>query len=412
MRAITFAAPIPRYLATLAAGKVNDRLFIGSHACTRFQSIAPPELPAASWVRIRTRLGGICGSDLSLVTLTTTPSLSPFSSHPFVIGHESVGDIVETGSSVSGFGVGQRVVVNPLLCCEPREVRPVCDACATGQHQRCTHFTDGILPPGLLIGTTRGVGGSWGEEFVAHAGQLLAVPEQMSDAEAVLIEPLACSLHAVRSNMPRSGERTLVIGAGSIGLLTVAALHALAPDAEIAVLARHEFQGDHALMLGATRVIAARGDYAELLARAAGARLLKPIIGERIAVSGFDRVYVCIGSSRGVQDALRFTRNGGSVMLLGNAGSLSGVDWSPLWFKELTLGGVLCYGTHQRHNHQHGGAPIHAFREASEMIANGRAPIAALLTHRFPLSDYRRAITVALDKGTARSVKVAFDFTC
>jgi L-iditol 2-dehydrogenase len=403
MKAITFAAPIPRYVATLAAGKVNEHLYIGAHACTRFQTIASPVLPSEKWVRIRTRLGGICGSDLGLVTLEATPSLSPFSSHPFVIGHECVGEIIETGSKVSSVGVGQRVVVNPLLCCEPREIDPVCEACATGRHQRCIHFTGGALPPGLITGATHGIGGSWGEELVAHESQLVAVPDSVRDKQAVLIEPLACSIHAVRSSVPRSGDRVLVIGAGSIGLLTIAALRAVAADTRITVLARHQFQGEHARKLGANQVVAARGDYLDDLAAAAGARLLKPIIGERIAVGGFDCTYVCISGRRGVEDALRFTRSGGSVMLLGNATKLPGVDWSPIWFKELELAGTLCYG-----EHSHAG---HSFREAAEMMSANGALLEPLVTHTFQLSDYRRALTVALDKRGANSVKVAFDFT-
>jgi L-iditol 2-dehydrogenase len=411
VKAITFAAPIPRYLATLAAGKVNQNLYVGAHACTRFQSISAPTLPSNEWVRIRTRLGGICGSDLGLVTLEATPSLSPFSSHPFVIGHECVGEIIEIGRTVTAFGVGQRVALNPLLCCEPRGVSPPCDACLNGQHQRCTHFVDGDLPPGLLIGTTRGVGGSWAEELVAHQSQLVPVPESVSDREAVLIEPLACSVHAIRSSLPRSEDRILVIGAGSIGLLTIAALRALAPGKKVTVLARHQFQGEHARRLGAVHVISARGDYSDELARAAGARLLKPILGDRIAVGGFDRVFVCIGGRRGVEDALRFTRSGGSIVLLGNASALPGVDWSPVWFKELTLAGTLCYGEHDTSDPGGGRASVHSFLEAADLISSENAPIGDLVTHRFPLSDFRRALSVALDKRGANSVKVAFDFT-
>lgn len=410
MKAITFGAPIPRYLGTLAAGRISERLYVGLHACTRFQTVENPRLPGEGWVRVRTRLGGICGSDLGLVTLEATPSLSPFSSHPFVIGHENVGEVVELGKEVTAFALGERVVASAILCCEPRNVRPACAACAEGQHQRCIHFTDGDLPPGAILGATRGLGGSWGEEFVAHESHVLRVPDPMTDTEAVLVEPLACSVHAVRSRPPRAKESALVIGAGSIGLLTVAALRALAPEVRITVLARHGFQGDHSKQLGADRVVSARGDYSEELADVAGARLLKPIIGERIAVGGFDRTYVCIGGSRGVQDALRFTRSGGTVMLLGNAGKLPGVDWSPLWFKELTVAGTLCYGTHSVDDGGHGRAPLSAFDEAARIIADGRAPVGALVTHTFPLANYRRALATALDKGAARSIKVAFDF--
>src|SRR6185437_15851313 len=187
VKAITFAAPIPRYLATLAAGRVSDRFYLGALACTRYGDVDDPALPSERWVRIRTRLGGICGSDLNVITLKASPSTSPFSSFPFVLGHENVGEIIEVGRGVRAHATGERVTVNPLLCCEPRGVFPPCDACAAGDHSRCAHFTDGDLAPGMLIGTTRGVGGSWGEQFVAHVSQLVRVDDRMSDRDAVLV---------------------------------------------------------------------------------------------------------------------------------------------------------------------------------------------------------------------------------
>jgi L-iditol 2-dehydrogenase len=405
MKAITFEAPIPRYLVTFVAGKASDALYLGPHACTRYREIAAPALPGDEWVRIRTRMGGVCGSDLGIVSLEASPSASPFSSFPFVVGHENVGQIAELGRGVRGFAVGERVTVNPLLCCEPRALAPPCGACAAGHHSRCTRFTDGQLAPGMLIGTTRGLGGSWGEEFVAHRSQLVRVADAMSDAEAVLTEPFACCVHAVRSAMPASGERSLVIGAGTMGLLMTAALHALEPGAAVTVLARHRFQAAHALRLGAKRTVMARGDYLAELADAGETRLLKPILGPRIGVGGFDRTYVCVGGTAGVADALRFTRSGGLIVLLGNVSTLRGVDWTPLWLKELRLTGTLAYGAHA-----HGGASVSAFEEASQLIASGRAPVGSLVTHTFALGDYRKAISAARARRGTESVKVAFKF--
>ena len=406
MKAISFAAPIPTYLTTLAAGRLSRRLYIGPHACTTVGEVAEPALPNDRWVRIRTRLGGICGSDLNVITLKASPTTSPFSSFPFVLGHENVGDVVEVGSAVRSVRVGERVVANPLLCCEPRGVEPPCAACLAGHHSRCAHFTDGALPPGMLIGTTRGTGGSWGEQFVAHESQLLRVPDALSDEEAVLVEPLACSVHAVRANLPEAGARVLVIGAGSIGLLTTAALSALAPGATLTVLARHEFQAEHARRFGAAHVVASRGDYLGTLAEAGQARLLEPIIGRRIGTGGgFHFTFVCVGGTRAMDDALRLTRPGGSVVLLGNVSTLNSLDWTPVWLKELTVRGSLCYGVHA-----HGGAAHDAFAEAASLIGSGRAAVRPLLTGTFPLADYRRAFDTAMDKGTAKSVKVAFRF--
>lgn len=405
MRAITFAAPVPTYLATLAAGALSDRFYLGPLSCTSYGEVDAPALPGNQWVRIRTRMGGICGSDINVITLRASPSTSPFSSFPFVLGHENVGDVVEIGSAVRSVALGERVSANPLLCCEPRGIEPPCTACASGEHSRCNHFTDGALSPGLLIGTTRGTGGSWGEEFVAHESQIVRVPEAMSDEEAVLIEPFACSVHAVHANMPEPGERVLVIGAGSIGLLTTAALQALAPGADVTVLARHPFQGAHAERLGAARVVPARGAYMGALADAGGTRLLQPIIGKPVGVGGFDRTFVCIGGARGMDDAMRVTRAGGTIVLLGNSGKMAGLDWTPLWFKELTVRGSLCYGAHR-----HASAEHTEFDEASSLIASGRAPLRPLLTHTFGLGEYRRAIEVARDKGGEESIKVAFSF--
>ena len=403
MKAIRFAAPIPTYLATRAAGAVSDAWYIGPHACTRYGDLPEPELPGDQWVRIRTRLGGICGSDLNVITLKASPSISPFSSFPFVLGHESVGEIIELGRGVQGYSAGERVTVNPLLCCEPRAVAPPCDACAAGDHSRCTHFTDGALAPGMLIGTTRGVGGSWGEQFVAHASQLVRVDDAMSDGDAVLVEPFACSVHAVRANLPRPRERVLVIGAGSIGLLTTAAIAVLAPEAHITVLARHEFQGEHAQRLGAAHVVAARGDYTTALADAGGTRLLKPILGKPVGVGGFGRVFVCTGGARAMDDAMRVTRAGGTIVLLGNSSTMNGLDWTPLWLKELTVRGSLCYGAHQ-----HASPARMAFDEAASLIARRRVELTPLLTHTFALADYRTAVATAMDKGEKKSVKVAF----
>ncbi|HET7566015.1 MAG TPA: zinc-binding dehydrogenase [Gemmatimonadaceae bacterium] len=405
MKAIRFAAPIPTYAVTLAAGALSERLFIGPHACTTYGNVPEPDLPTEQWVRIRTRLGGICGSDLNVVRLKASPSTSPFSSFPFVLGHENVGEVIEVGRAVRRVRVGDRVTANPLLCCEPRGITPPCPACAEGHHSQCVHFTEGAIPPGMLIGTTRSLGGSWGEQFVAHESQLVRVPEAMTDEQAVLIEPFACSVHAVRANRPRSAERVLVIGAGSIGLLTLAALRAIAPDAHVTVLARHRFQGEHAKRLGAERIVSARGDYMDALADAAETTLLRPVIGKRVGVGGFDMTYVCIGGERGMDDAMRFTRAGGTIVLLGNSSTMNGLDWTPLWLKELTVRGSLCYGAHQ-----HASPALNAFDEAASLIASGQAPIASLLTHTFPLSEYRAALATAMDKGEAQSVKVAFRY--
>ncbi len=335
MKAVVFDGAIPRYLLSRAVGVLGPQWMTGPGRCTRLGEVEEPELPDTDWIRVRTRLGGVCGSDLNLVGLGVSPSTSPFSSFPFVIGHENVGIVDRVGGGITDLRVGDRVVVNPLLACEVRAVDPPCPGCASGHPSRCENFTEGRLPPGMLMGSTRGVGGSWGEAYVAHRSQVHRVGPELSDRAAVLTEPLATALSPVMADPPRSGEKLLVIGGGTVGLMIVAALHRLAADAEICLLARHEFQAEAAERLGAARVVRpGRGeDYFQSLADLSGARLHRPILGPRIAVGGFDRSFVCVGGKTAVSDALRFTRSGGEVILLANVARLDGVDWTPVWLK-------------------------------------------------------------------------------
>jgi L-iditol 2-dehydrogenase len=407
VKAVTFDGAIGCYLASRAAGLVSSRWLTGPGRCTRLQDVPVPALPADDWVRVRTRLGGICGSDLNLVRLDVSPSTSPFSSFPFVIGHENVGVIEEAGPAAGDLRVGERVVVNPLLSCVPRGIDPACHHCASGRPSRCENFTVGRLPAGMLLGTTRSLGGSWGEAYVAHVSQIVRVPERVSDRGAVLLEPLATVMAPILDHPPADGAQVLVIGGGSIGLLTVAALRALAPGVQLTALARHRFQAEHAERLGAHHVVVPReaGDYYRSLSDLTGGRLLRPILGPRIHIGGFDHSYVCVGNSRAVDDALRFTRAGGHVVMLGNVAQLPKVDWTPLWLKELTVRGSLCYG-----RHAHGGTTRHAFDVGMQLLAEGLADaIEPLVTDVFPLHRFEEALARSMTKSRHPSIKIVFD---
>ena len=400
MKAVVFDGAIPRYLATRAVGAISQRWLTGACRCTQLAEVGAPPLPNASWVRVATRLGGICGSDVNLVSLNVSPSSSPFSSFPFVIGHENVGTVVEVGTRVTRVAIGDRVVANPLLACAARGIDPPCRHCAGGHPSRCEHFIDGAIAPGMLLGTTRGLGGSWGENFVAHESQLYLVPEHVSDRSAVLVEPLACVVSPILEHGIADGSTVLVIGAGSMGLLALAALKALT-RARVTVLAKHRFQVEHATRLGADHVVSVRdGDYFAELSRIAGGRLLKPILGPRIHVGGFDTAMVCVGTDAAVADSLRFTRAGGAVVLLGNVARLSKVDWTPLWQKELRIFGSLCY------NAPHGGSD--AFDAAMALAAGptGTA-IEPLVTHVVPVGRFDQGLAIAQGRAGREAVKVA-----
>ena len=405
MKALQFVDSIPRYVVTKAAGTVARRAFWGRTACLRYTDVPEPCLPGEDWVKIRTRYGGICGSDLNLISLHDSPSVSPFASFPCTIGHENVGTIVELGSAVEGFQIGDRVVVEPLLPCEPRGIHPPCVFCQRGEFNRCQNFARGQLAPGLIIGACRDTGGSWSPYFVAHRSQLYHVPEWVSDENALLLEPFCSALHPVSQHFPAHDDTVLIVGAGMIGLCTLAALRALSSRARVIVLAKYPFQARLAERYGADEVILLKGDYYAAVARTTNATLYKPILGKRILVGGADIVYECVGNAGSINDALRFTRTGGKMVLVGLAATPRGVDWAPIWLNELTIAGSFAYGTST-----YEGQRIRTFRLGLDLIASGQVDLTPLLTHTFRLEEYETALATALNKGRQRVIRAAFDF--
>jgi L-iditol 2-dehydrogenase len=224
MKAIQLIESIPRYVLTQAVGVVYPPVFWSPLAMLQYREVPEPALPGPQWVKIKTRYGGICGSDMSTIFLKDSPALSAFVSFPFTLGHENVGVIAEVGDQVKGFAPGERVVAEPLLPCATRGIEEPCEFCQRGEFSLRQNFAEGNLSPGFSIGTCRDTGGSWSPCFVAHRSQLFAVPEKVSDENALMVEPFSVTLHAVIRNYPKDDDTVLVLGAGVVGLCTVAAL--------------------------------------------------------------------------------------------------------------------------------------------------------------------------------------------
>jgi L-iditol 2-dehydrogenase len=369
----------------------------------QYRDVEEPPLPGPDWVRVAVRYGGICGSDLGSITLHTSPSVSAWTSFPFTVGHENVGTIGDIGGAVEGFAHGERVVVEPLLGCAARGLPRLCPPCARGEAGICENRVGGGIEAGLLTGSCATTGGSWSEAFVAHDSQLLRVPEGVSDENAVMSEPFAVALHGVLRHPPPQGGTALVLGAGVIGLCVIAGLRALGYANRIVAVARHPFQAELARGFGAD-VIVRPGDE-KALADALGARLDRPVLGPSLVAGGAEVVYECVGSSSSLDTAVRFTREGGTAVILGLAAAPEGVDWASIWLKEITLAGSYVYGMETWQ-----GRPIRTMELALELFDQGQADLSALVTHRFPLSDYRRALSMASAKARHRLVKAVFAF--
>lgn len=364
-----------------------------------------PALPGPDWVRIRPMLAGICGSDTSLLTGRASPILSPFASFPAILGHEVVGVVEETGNEVAEWA-GTRVVVDPIISCFVRGLEP-CSACRDGLPALCRHAADGSLSPGMLIGYCRDLPGAWSESMLAHRSQLHRVPEGVSDDVAVLVEPLACSLHAVLAARPGAGEKVLVVGGGTIGLGVLVALRMLDPEAEVTVVVRHPGQASFAERLGASRVVVDRGDDGPRRAavEVAGARVHRSIVGDEVLTGGFDLVFDGVGSGASVGASLRVVAPRGRLVLLGTAGELEHLDLTLAWARELRVIGSYVYGREASLQ----GAP-HTFDYLLDRLAEeGAPPVAELVTHRFGLDQWRQALRAATGRSRHASVKVVFD---
>lgn len=405
MKAVQFTFSFPRYGLGLALRRWFPGILWSGLSCTVLREVPEPSLPGPDWVKVKTRLGGICGTDLGTIYLKTSPYYSPFSSFPFTYGHENLGFISETGKEVTGWKVEQRVVVNPLLGCEARGFKDLCEFCAKGEINRCLRFTEGALAPAIMTGAARDTGGSWSPAFVAHRSQLYAVPDSVSDENALMIEPFCCGLHAVLIDFPKDEETILILGAGTMGLVTLAALRALGSQARILVSARYANQAEAAQRLGATEVLPGGDLYAQVAERT-GAQVLKATIGKRVVEGGVDRVYECTGSDSSLDDANRLTRSGGKVVLVGIPAIAKGVDWTAIFSQELTVLAARQFNNAELHQ----GKKWRCFDLALDLMARGVVDLGWMVSRKYALADYKQALSDLAEKGSQGIIKAAFEF--
>ena len=404
MKALQYTKSVPRYALMRWVGPRFRSLYTSSLSPVSLVDVAPPKLPNSRWLRIKPRLTGICGSDLATLCASGSPYLSPLTSMPFVLGHETVGIIDEVGDEVDGFSVGDRVVLQPALGCVVRGIQPLCSACAQGKDALCENVTRGDISAGIQTGYCRDTGGGFSSSLVAHPSQVFRVPNDVEDSVAVLIEPFACALHAALRASPKETDTVLVIGCGAIGLLTIAALRATGCVARILAVARFDHQAERAKAFGATETLPAMGDLHDRYhawSQALDADVLQAELGKPTVVGGADVTYDCIASSQTMDDGVRFTRSGGTLVLVGMPGIPKGVDFTPLWFKELTVRAAYAYGHEQRTDDS-----PRTFDLAIELMQQWQTKLAPLVSAPFALADYRSAFRAALGRGRGQAVKM------
>ena len=395
MKALVFSAErqrkaAPAYLPGLANLRLTD--------------VPVPDLPDDNWVVVKSKIAGICGSDLGFLRWKSMPSAEPYFQLPIIPGHELFGEVEAVGRRVATLRPGQRVSIDPSLGCRERGFRKQCPQCKDGNPGICEHLAEGRLKPGILIGTCPDTGGGWGEYFVAHRRRLFPVPDTIGDDEASLLEPFSVCLRAVLNNPPRKRERVVVIGAGTIGLMNIAALRAVEPSCRVACVAKYPFQAELAGALGADDVIDARhDDVMERVGALADTKVYKLSGGGAILAGGVRLVYDTVTSSLTLNQALRMVRGKGSLIVLGLAALPEGVDWTPVWMKEVSIVGSLTYGAEVFQ-----GKRADTFARAIELVARRRADLTPIQPHKYPLSQYRQALGQAARKKSSGAVKISF----
>jgi len=294
-------------------------------------AVVDVETPASDWPVLQVASAGICGSDLALLSLGL----------PATLGHEFAG-----------------VLDGVAYCVEPTVYCGSCDQCRIGATQRCRADTGrGLLGVDLDGGLA---------DLVAVPPQcLLPLPAGLAVENASLVEPMAVCWHGLRRVDPQPGERVLVVGGGSVGLLAVAAARAMGLQVDLE--ARHDHQIAAGERLGAGR---RSGEY--------------------------DIVVEAAGTESSLARCVRSAARGARISVIGvNHGTLA-VPGLAFLMKELTLTASYCYGRD---------GSGREFASAAAVLAADPDIAATVVTHRFPLADAAAAFAVAVDR-SAGAIKV------
>ena len=322
--------------------------------------IAPPR-PADDQILIKTGAAVICTSDLN--DIRENPFKIPL---PVVMGHEAAGTVAEVGRGVKGFRPGDRVAAHPVHPCGR------CPNCLNGVGHLCSNM--GHL--GLNMQ------GAFAEYFVVSEDRARKVPADMPFHQAALAEPVCVCLEALAQARLKKGSSLLIFGDGPFGALTAILAQAL-PGVRVVIVGHHDF-----------RLAFAKG------AVAVNSRKTPDLPGELRKASGsdggdFDAAILCVGRADAVQLGLEMLKPKGRLVVFSAIAGLTPVDLFRVHVRELEIVGA-CNDDNR-------------FDEAVMRLADPALDLGRLVTHRFPIEEYRRAFEVAAG-GHENAMKVAIEF--
>ena len=324
------------------------------------KEVPTPE-PGPGEVRIKVDQVGVCGTDVHI-------HHGDFGAvFPLTPGHELVGTIDALGEGTGRFAVGEQVTVNPNVYCG------TCDYCLAGRLILCSDMKGlGSNFPGFFA------------EYATVREDLVFSVDGIDPDTAVFTEPAACAMHGLESLQIRPGATALVFGAGPTGLL-LAQLIRSGGAASVTVAAPTPFKLETARALGVDQTVLI--DRADMEGNRA--RLL-----EASGADGYDYVVEATGSTAIGNICVPLTRNGGTVLVYGVTRADETVSFHPfdVFRREITIKGSF--------------AEMTSFGAAIRALRSGRARTDGIITHRFSLDDYGKALDAVAGDRTAHKVVI------
>lgn len=307
----------------------------------RLEEIERPAF-APDEVLVRIKSVGVCGSDVTYFVQGHIGN--QIVTAPHILGHECSGEIVETGAEVKGIERGTRVAIEPGIPCGR------CPSCRKGYYNIC--------PQVRFLGTPP-VPGAYREYISYPPDFVFPLPSGIGYDEGAMIEPLAVAVHAVDLGKVQNGDSVAVLGAGSIGLLTL--------QAAISAGASFSLTAD----LIPERLRLAKKYGADVVINAVKEQVIQRI-KEKTGGRGVDVVFDAAGEAETFQESIQIARPGGTVVLIGICREdMVSLDFQTARRKELVIKNV------RRFRHTYG--------RAISLVAKGKIEVKSLITHRFNL---------------------------
>jgi L-iditol 2-dehydrogenase len=299
-----------------------------------------PAIQRPDDVLIKVKSVGVCGSDLHGYTGHTGRRIPPL-----IMGHEVAGDVVAIGGEVEDLPVGTRVAPQTVAFCGK------CSQCLAGNRAICENRR--------ILGMN--APGAYAEYMLWPAASISKLPDTLSYENGALAEPLSIAVHAVGQAHIRPYDTAFIVGAGPIGLLTLAVLRNTAVN-RIIVSDTSDARLEMARSLGAHVTINPTRQKA------------REVVNDYTNGSGVDVAFEAVGVSATAQQTLEVTRNKGLVVWIGNSQRMIEIDMQAIVTRELTV-----LGTYGMTNDE--------FERSLQMLADGRIPTAQLINRRAVLSE-------------------------